>query len=135
MKQKWKIKKLKVKKETFIGIGILLFTFTSGFFYFRMAMQPSDLESFAQCLKDKGAVFYGAFWCSHCQNQKKAFGTVADKLPYVECSPPSGEGVEQICVDNEVSAYPTWVFSDGSREVGELSMRQLADKTGCGLGQ
>ena len=32
--------------------------------------QPGKLDGFANCLKEKGTIFYGAFWCSHCQNQK-----------------------------------------------------------------
>jgi thiol-disulfide isomerase/thioredoxin len=35
---------------------------------------PGELDEFAECLKSKGAVFYGAFWCPHCQDQKKLFG-------------------------------------------------------------
>ena len=31
---------------------------------------------------------YGAFWCSHCHEQKEAFGSQAMKdFPYVECYP------------------------------------------------
>ncbi len=93
----------------------------------------TDLEPFAQCLKDKGVVFYGAFWCQHCQNQKALFGTAVGKLPYVECSTPDTSGRTAVCVEKEVKSYPTWVFSDGSRESGELSLEHLAEKTGCVL--
>ena len=34
------------------------------------AAGPGKLDVFARCLKEKQAVFYGAFWCPHCQNQK-----------------------------------------------------------------
>ena len=35
-----------------------------------------------------GARMYGAFWCSHCQEQKLAFGREAQPdLPYIECFP------------------------------------------------
>ncbi len=92
-----------------------------------------DLGEFAQCLKDSGAKFYGAFWCSHCQNQKAAFGAAADKLPYVECSTPDGQGTQSVCTQAGISGYPTWVFADGSRASGEQSLQTLADKTGCTL--
>src|SRR5665811_873658 len=39
---------------------------------------PGQYDEFAQCIKDSGTVFYGAFWCSHCQAQKKMFGSSAD---------------------------------------------------------
>ena len=94
---------------------------------------PGNLDSFAQCLKDKGAVFYGAFWCPHCQNTKRLFGSSERLLPYVECSTPDGKGQLQACIDKKVESYPTWEFSDGSRLTGELTLQELAEKTGCPL--
>lgn len=93
----------------------------------------TDLNEFASCLKDKGAVFYGAFWCSHCQDQKAAFGTAAGLLPYVECSTQDSKGQTAICVEKGVKNYPTWIFGDGSREVGEMGLDLLAERTGCVL--
>lgn len=87
--------------------------------------------SFAKCLKDQGAVFYGAFWCSHCQNQKAMFGADAKDLPFVECSTPDGQGQLAICEQKNIPGYPTWEFKDGSRLSGELTLAQLAEKTGC----
>lgn len=92
---------------------------------------PGKYDTFAQCLKDKGAVFYGAFWCPHCQAQKKMFGTSASLLPYVECSTLDGSGQTQACIDKKVNSYPTWEFIDGSRLNGEIALTQLAEKTGC----
>lgn len=94
---------------------------------------PGKYDEFAMCLKDKGAVFYGAFWCPHCQNQKKMFGKSAKLLPYVECSTPDGNGQTQICIDKNISGYPTWEFADGSQLNGEVSLEQLASKTSCAL--
>lgn len=93
--------------------------------------EPGKYDVFAACLKDKGAVFYGAFWCSHCQTQKKMFGTSQKLLPYVECSFASGQGQTQTCIDKKIEGYPTWEFADGSRLTGEISLQQLADKTSC----
>lgn len=48
----------------------------------------SRTEQLAKRLKDAGAKMYGAFWCSHCHEQKEAFGSQAMKdFPYVECYP------------------------------------------------
>lgn len=42
----------------------------------------------AKRLKAAGAKMYGAFWCSHCFEQKQSFGKEAmAELPYVECYP------------------------------------------------
>jgi thiol-disulfide isomerase/thioredoxin len=96
---------------------------------------PGKYDTFAQCLKDKGAVFYGAFWCPHCQATKKLFGSSAKLLPYVECSNPDGQSQNQTCNDKKIASYPTWEFADGSRLTGELTLQQLADKTSCVLPQ
>lgn len=92
-------------------------------------------DAFAQCLADKGAVFYGAFWCAHCQAQKKLFGSSVKLLPYVECSTVNGKGQTQACVDKKVEGYPTWEFADGSRLNGAVPLAELAEKTSCQLPQ
>ncbi len=97
--------------------------------------RPGQLDSFAQCLTDKGAVFYGAFWCPHCQATKRLFGASAKLLPYVECSTPDGREQLPACKDKGIATYPTWVFADGATLTGELTVQQLADASGCPLPQ
>jgi hypothetical protein len=94
---------------------------------------PGKLDNLAQCISDKGAVFYGAFWCSHCQAQKKLFGSSAKLLPYVECSTPDGRGQLQVCRDKNIEGYPTWRFADGTELNGAASLEDLAQKTSCAL--
>jgi len=92
-------------------------------------------DAFATCLKDKGAIFYGAYWCPHCNNQKEMFGTSKTLLPYVECSTPDGKDQTQICKDKQITGYPTWIFADGSKLSGEVPLATLAQKTSCTLPQ
>ena len=96
-------------------------------------IKAGPYDSFAQCIKDSGAIFYGAYWCPHCQDQKKEFGDSAHLLPYVECSTPDGTGQTQICKDKGIEGYPTWIFKDGSQQSGKVEMNVLAQKTGCTL--
>ena len=103
------------------------------FFLTQNAARPGPLDGFAQCLKDKGAVFYGAFWCPHCQNQKKMFGRSEKLLPYVECSTADGQKQLPICEEKGITGYPTWTFADGRRESGEISLAVLAERSGCPL--
>ena len=97
---------------------------------------PADaaaVTQLAECLTQKGAKMYGAYWCPHCQQQKKDFGDAFAKVDYVECSPqgtPQGQQA-QVCTDAGVKNYPTWIFPDGSRQTGELSFADLAAKSGC----
>lgn len=102
-------------------------------FVFLNSPKPSNLDGFAKCLKDKKAIFYGAFWCPHCQNQKKMFGDAERFLPYVECSTADGNSQLDICKKKNVQTYPTWEFTDGTRETGEVKLEKLAEKTSCTL--
>lgn len=94
---------------------------------------PGQYDQFAQCLQEKGVTFYGAFWCPHCQAQKKIFGTSAKLLPYVECSTLDAAGQLPVCAEKNITSYPTWEFADGSRLSSELSLLQLSEKTSCPL--
>ncbi len=94
---------------------------------------PGKLDTFATCLKDQGATFYGAFWCPHCKAQKALFGSSVKLLPYVECSTADASGQTQACIEKKVESYPTWEFADGSRLTGEIPLSQLAEKTSCTL--
>lgn len=93
---------------------------------------PDARFDLAQCLTEKNAKFYGAFWCPHCAQQKKLFGKAISKVLYVECAVPGNQQTQtQACKEANISGYPTWTFADGSRLSGEQSLRTLADKTGC----
>ncbi len=117
-------------------IGIAVIALVA--FVFTAPGKPGKYDTFAQCIKDSGAQFYGAFWCPHCQKQKGQFGKSAQYLPYIECSTPDSQGVLPICVDAGITAFPTWRFIENgttTQETGELSFETLAQKTNCPLPQ
>jgi hypothetical protein len=122
------------KKILIIIVAIIVIGFLA-VLWSRSSSQPGELDTFAQCLEEKGAVFYGTFWCSHCQSQKVMFGKSVKYLPYVECSTVNGKDQLKICQDKNIKGYPTWEFADGSRLSGELPLKQLSEKTGCLLPQ
>ena len=100
--------------------------------------QPGKLDTFAQCLTEKNAKFYGAFWCPHCQSQKALFGKSKDKLSYVECSTPDGKSQTEECKTKGVTSYPSWEFASTTSTstelvAGELTLLELSGKTGCQL--
>ena len=119
-----------------ILIVVVLALVAVGFYFIRNQEDTSGrLDEFAKCLKDKGAVFYGAFWCSHCQAEKKLFGSSKQYLPYVECSTPDSKNQLPVCKDQNIVSYPTWKFTDGTMMTGEIGLQQLAEKTSCQLPQ
>lgn len=95
--------------------------------------QPGKYDAFATCLKDQGAIFYGAFWCPHCKAQKDLFGDSVKYLPYVECSTPDSQSQTPICAQKGIQSYPTWIFTNGDKLSGEVPLADLAAKTGCSL--
>jgi len=126
------------KQTKFILFIIILVIVVGGLGFFASRFETKSdpkVDAFAQCISDSGAKFYGTFWCSHCQNQKKMFGSSQKLLPYVECSTKNGKDQLSICKDAGIDGYPTWVFADGSRLSGELSFKVLSEKTQCPLPQ
>ncbi|MCX6753409.1 MAG: thioredoxin domain-containing protein [Candidatus Nomurabacteria bacterium] len=126
-------------KVFFSVIGLLIVGSIAGFIIQSKITSSSSVpagkyDTFAQCLKDQGATFYGAFWCPHCKAQEESLGMTREKLEsiglYVECSLPDASGQTQICKDKKIEGYPTWEFKDGSR-VNESPLQVLADKTSC----
>jgi hypothetical protein len=91
----------------------------------------ASLADFARCITRTGARFYGTSWCPHCASQRRMFGTAFRDIAYVECSVNGSDQTTAECEQAGVTSYPTWEFRDGSRAMGELSLEQLASRTGC----
>lgn len=121
-----------MNKTTIISIIVVVLVLVGVLFYAsKKDSAPGQYDAFASCIKDSGAKFFGAFWCPHCQDQKKMFGSSAKLLPYVECSTPNGQEQLQVCVDEGIQGYPTWKFADGTVFTNVLTLENLAEKTSC----
>jgi hypothetical protein len=76
-------------------------------------------------LRSRGALFYGAWWCPACFQQKNLFGKEAgNQLPYVECDQ-DGSG-RQRCAAAGIRAFPTWDLPGKPRLEGVQSLEELA---------
>jgi len=84
---------------------------------------PGDSRAvgLAKFLAQNKITMYGAAWCAHCQDQKKAFGSAWQYVPYVECP----DNV-QLCISKLVESYPTWLKSDGTKLEGFVDLNKLA---------
>jgi uncharacterized membrane protein len=88
------------------------------------------LKALAEHLDETGARFYGAYWCPACQEQKRSFGSSADRLPYVECTPEGRGGPRaSACLEHDIERYPTWII-DGRRITGVIPPEELARYSG-----
>jgi thiol-disulfide isomerase/thioredoxin len=89
------------------------------------ALNPSSAEqvAVADWLRRRGVIFYGAWWCPACFQQKNLFGKEAgNRLPYVECD--KEEAGRQRCVAADVRVFPTWVL-EGRRLEGVQTLEEL----------
>jgi glutaredoxin len=84
----------------------------------------------AEYLAAKGIEFYGAYWCSHCQEQKSLFGAdAAAKLAYIECAADGENSQRQLCKEKDIKYFPTWVIG-GKYLTGTKDLKELAKLTG-----
>lgn len=90
-------------KKIFL-VGILAMVFFTGC---AQSPQIENLDTFAQCLTEKGAIMYGAKNCPNCLKQKNMFGDSFQYINYVECT----QEYER-CAN--LRGVPAREFSDGS---------------------
>ena len=91
------------------------------------ALPPSTAtqKALSEHLRRRGALFYGAWWCPACAQQKALFGQQgSQRLPYVECTDPA-EGGRPRCEAAEIRAYPTWDLPGKPRLEGVQSLEEL----------
>ncbi|MBD2740958.1 vitamin K epoxide reductase family protein [Coleofasciculus sp. FACHB-1120] len=83
----------------------------------------------AKHLEAVGAKMYGAFWCSHCHDQKQLFGKEAfSQINYIECADPKAPQQQaEICQKAGIQSYPSWEVNGKLVEPGVKSLEKLAD--------
>jgi hypothetical protein len=118
-----------------IFIYAALVALAFGVAYFVNHRNEHKYDGFAHCLGDRGVKMYGAYWCPHCQDQKKKFGASFESVPYVECGVQGDTHAQsQACKDADVKHYPTWQFPPmGERVERIFALEELAARTGCAL--
>jgi len=78
-------------------------------------------------LQASGAKMYGAYWCSHCYNQKQELGAevvAAGMLAYVECDGEGFASQRELCKEKRVPGFPTWEIQ-GKQYPGEKDLAEL----------
>lgn len=117
-----------MKSNYLVVLGIGITAIIVVYLLYPRQQASGQLDVFAQCLAEKKVTMYGAEWCSHCQNEKKAFGSSFKYVPYVECPDDP-----QKCITNGINGYPTWIFPDGRKLEGEQGLEKLSWESGCAL--
>ena len=85
----------------------------------------------ANHLTEIDAKMYGAYWCSHCHDQKQLFGKEAySKIPYIECTEDGKDSQTALCQSvPEITGFPTWEVN-GQFFGGSQSLQTLAEASG-----
>lgn len=86
-------------------------------------------EKLAKFLTEKGMVLYGAYWCSHCKQQKELFGNAAQYIDYVECESSGDHANPDECIAKGIQGYPTWIYQEQKYE-GTQTLAELAEIVG-----
>jgi hypothetical protein len=91
-------------------------------------------DSFAECLATKNARMYGLYWCPHCADQKREFGSSFRYVPYIECASENDpHELNPACKAAGVKLFPSWQFGADPPKEGVLTLQELSQKTGCSL--
>lgn len=87
---------------------------------------PAEI-ALARHLTEIGVKEYGAYWCSHCYDQKQLFGKEAFAIiNYVECDANGKNPQTQLCQEVGIKGFPTWEIK-GEFYPGIQPLRKLAE--------
>ena len=77
-------------------------------------------------LKNLNSKMFGAYWCSHCYDQKQAFGKEAYEkyIQYIECASDGADNQVGFCKESKVPGYPTWQIN-GKLYPGQKTLDEL----------
>jgi hypothetical protein len=89
-----------------------------------LAASTPEQKALSAHLRAKGAVFYGAWWCPACFQQKNLFGKEGgNSLPYVECD--KTDAGRSRCMAAQIRAFPTWDLAGKKRREGVQTIEEL----------
>lgn len=87
---------------------------------------PAEI-ALARHLTKTGAKEYGAYWCSHCYDQKQLFGKEAFAIiNYIECTTDGKNSQTQLCEKAGIQGFPTWEIG-GKLYPGIQPLEKLAE--------
>lgn len=126
--------KSKIWMRVFWVVAVLILTSIALWAYSAFKVDPHEFDNLAKCLSEKGVVMYGAYWCPHCQEQKKMFRDSFTFIKYIECaSVEDPHEMTEECKAAKIEGYPMWIFPGDVRLGGEQTPEKLAKISDCPL--
>jgi len=113
---------------------VVIAAFFVGAFFAGRYYKNHKYDSFARCLATRNARMYGLYWCPHCADQKREFGSSFRYVPYIECASENDpHELTPACKAVGVKLFPSWQFGADPPKEGVLTLQELSQKTGCSL--
>jgi hypothetical protein len=113
---------------------VVIAAFFAGAFFAGRYYKNHKYDSFARCIATKNAKMYGLYWCPHCADQKREFGSSFRYVPYIECASENDpHELTPACKAAGVKLFPSWQFGADPPKEGVLTLQELSQKTGCSL--
>src|ERR1700676_5160220 len=86
-------------------IGLLIFAAFAGWAFCLGRSRSSRFDAFAQCLTTKQVKMYGLYWCTHCAEQERMFGSSFKYVTYIECGVKGSRQEAPECVQAQVKNF------------------------------
>ena len=86
-----------------------------------------QLNSFAQCVSQKGLKMYGTDRCPHCKKMKALFGSAFSGVQFINCDEQKVQ-----CDAAGIEWYPTFSFN-WKKYQWEKTLQELSTLTSCDL--
>lgn len=96
--------------------------------------ENDSAKELAECLSAKNVKMYGADNCSACRAQKETLGEFLAYIDYIDCSQDGTNILSPSCRSEHIRGLPTWVFPANLRIKGELTLKEIAELSGCSGG-
>lgn len=120
------------KQKKMIILFLVCVALTGGIGALAYVLAPGKYDAVAKCVTQKGYKMYGAYWCTHCMQQKELFGKSLKYINYVECTEGSDKSkMSQPCKEKKIEKFPTWIGPDGEKHEVVYRPEELADMVGC----
>jgi len=115
-------------------IALFIGAYLAGHYYKTHYYETHKYDAFAKCLTSKNARMYGLYWCPHCADQKREFGSSFRYVQYIECASQNDpHQLTEVCKAAGVKLFPSWQIGSDPPKEGELTLQELSGKTGCTL--
>jgi hypothetical protein len=137
-------KKTSIKTKKQLNMAPFLFiaaviVFIGGYVLLSSSGPKEDYNRLTTCMTENGVKMYGSITCSVCNRVRTYLGHAFENIDEIECNPRTPGNQAELCLEKKIEKTPTWIIEkngeDIKREEGFMTAEQLAEFSGCSLGE